>query len=402
MAPTPQQARYIAVARLKQLEDYTTKPTLWPALSCDKHGVTITETAAAGKGIVDLGTVYTTSTFAKYIEEEEEEEEEEEGEEEEEVGREEASGAGKADGSPARTTKAVIPAVLLKKRQKTYPSKGAAAAAAAAAEDHEGETAAAEEGGGTLEGLLPDGLLTDDDEYDDYDEYQQDDEEEEDEEGEVDEGVRHVEVENHGPHPVVLKRVLTLPIAENPDSALLLAGEGEGGDDRLGTAATVSAAAALGRGALVAVAAEGVEEAEAADTQTEEQEAYYEEKEGDRRVFRPLLSSRGVVIPCDGRPVRVHIRCAHDPTGCAGGGAAAASTSAAFVMRWLLFDFAVDETQGLSQVPWWAAAPASAAGGGGGGGGGVSGGGGGGTTLGLWLTTAQCNRSTQRVPPLAV
>ena len=116
MAPTPQQARYIAVARLKQLEDYTTKPTLWPALSCDKHGVTITETAAAGKGIVDLGTVYTTSTFAKYIEEEEEEEGEEE-----EVGREEASGAGKADGSPARTTKAVIPAVLLKKRQKTDP-----------------------------------------------------------------------------------------------------------------------------------------------------------------------------------------------------------------------------------------------------------------------------------------
>ena len=79
MAPTPQQARYIAVARLKQLEDYTTKPTLWPALSCDKHGVTITETAAAGKGIVDLGTV-PTSTFAKYEEEEEEEGEEEVGE----------------------------------------------------------------------------------------------------------------------------------------------------------------------------------------------------------------------------------------------------------------------------------------------------------------------------------
>ena len=65
------------LARLLQLEDFTSKPVCWRSLVSDKHGVTITETSSGDQGILDLGIIYyTTAETADYDMAEDEELEE--------------------------------------------------------------------------------------------------------------------------------------------------------------------------------------------------------------------------------------------------------------------------------------------------------------------------------------
>jgi len=304
------QAALIDAAKLQQLEEYTRQSVSWPALACDKHGVSVSKTSSGGVGVVDLGVIYTAQAFDKYMEDEDEEDEEWH----EEV-----------------TT------------------------AVSASSENAADPAATDEGDDDFALLLPDGLLMDDDDDDDAN----DNEDEDEEEGGdyQDEGIRFVEVRNAGPRPAVLRRIVTLPLAENPralDGRYLDNNSNDDGSDNNNNG-----------GGL------------------------------DRRIFRPMLAasaasasasafpdldaSGGVVIPNDGAPVRVAIQCIKDGGGGGGGGGGAAASSATFQMRWLVFDFRVDESAGQEQqqqqlqqllqggacgggfsgiaLPWWAMAP---------------------------------------------